>query len=76
MKPKVINMEKLMNIGNVLGRSEMRKIMAGSGQCYVTCCNCNNSTCQGYVDDCDTGVLQICGPGYAGSGGPCATCVC
>jgi len=34
-------MEKLKMIGKVLGRSEMRKIMAGSGDdCdYYQCCN-------------------------------------
>jgi len=69
-------MRDLLNKGQVLGRSEMKKIMAGSGSgVYIVCCGCQNSTCQGWADDCQTGGLQICGPGYAGGGGPCFDCI-
>ena len=61
---------------DTLDRDEMRNVMAGSGggQVYIKCCGCNNSTCQGYASDCDTGRYEICGPGPAGGNGPCAIC--
>jgi hypothetical protein len=68
-------MRDLLNAGQVLGRSEMKKIMAGSGgSVFIRCCSCQNSTCEGYADDCVTGGYQICGTGYPGQGGPCFTC--
>ncbi len=56
-----------------LNRSEMKSIMAG--EVYIICENCQNSTCQGWADDCTTGGYEICGPGYAGGGGPTFDCV-
>lgn len=57
-------MNELFKAGQILGRSEMKKIMAGSGggSCYVTCTNCQNSTCQGSVPNCNkSSVWPICG---------------
>jgi len=33
-------MKELLNTGQVLGRNEMKKIMAGSGECALYCDNC------------------------------------
>lgn len=63
----------------MLTREEMKQIKGGStGSCTVTCCNCNNDLCQESFSgcDCDTYVLQVCGPGYWDENGPCATCTC
>lgn len=60
---------------SALSRTEMKQIMAGSGNCYITCDNCQNGTCQGWASDCSS-VYTMCGPGYYGGGGPSATCVC
>lgn len=59
-------MKDLLNAGQVLGRSEMRKIMAGSGECALYCGPCTLRcgitpcevsggvmTCQGRIIDCD-----------------------
>ncbi len=49
-------MEKLKKIGSVLGRSEMRKIMAGSGgqQCNCLYCHDGLGVFQTYyVSNCD-----------------------
>jgi hypothetical protein len=57
----------------ILDRSEMKNIMAGDGSggsVYIMCAGCQNSTCQGYADDCETGAYEICGPGTPGSPGP------
>jgi len=68
-----------MELIKELTRNEMRNIMAGGtatgeDEYWVKCCGCQNDTCQGWVDDCTTGVLQICGPGPTWQDGPCATC--
>jgi len=63
-----------MNVLETLSRNEMKNIK-GAGDVYIRCDNCQNSTCQGWADDCSTGGLEICGPGYAGGGGPEFTCI-
>ena len=71
-------LSKFMNLGHVLGRAEMRKIMAGcggGGSCLITCCGCENDLCQGWADSCDVGAIEICGPGYYGVP-PCYDCRC
>jgi len=61
----------LSNVEGVLSRSEMKSIMAGSGgTVYIVCAGCQNSTCQGEADNCETGAYEICGPGVGGSPGP------
>ena len=59
-------MNELYNIGQALGRDEMKKLMAGSGgtgSCLVTCNNCNNSSCRKEVDDCSAfSINPVCGP--------------
>lgn len=55
-----------LNFGNVLGRSEMKKLMAGSGECALYCNGCtircgttpcyvsgDTLTCNGQVYDCN-----------------------
>jgi len=66
-------MNNIISNAEVLSRNEMKNVMAG-GQVYITCDGCMNSTCQGWADDCVTGGYEICGPGYAGDGGPVFTC--
>jgi hypothetical protein len=59
-------------IKSILSRSEMKDIMAGNStdpeyeggesSCYVTCTNCQNSTCQGSVPNCSvSSIWPICG---------------
>ena len=68
-------MSELFKSGQRLGRSEMKKIMAGSGSgssCYLTCSLCQNSSCQGYVSDCSIhSVWPVCGAHDTGW-----TCTC
>jgi len=64
------------NIEGALSRNEMKSIMAGSGDgkanCYLTCNNCSNSTCQGEVLGCSqSNIWQMCGSGDTGW-----TCTC
>jgi hypothetical protein len=63
-----------MSFAKTLSRDEMKNVKAGSGG-YVVCDGCQNSTCQGYVDNCSTGVYEMCGAGPAGGSGPKAICV-
>lgn len=78
-------MNELLNAGQILGRSEMKKIMAGNDEilppgsgCFVECCNCNNSSCKTFITEGSPEVacIQLCGPGYAGQGGPCCDWDC
>jgi hypothetical protein len=62
------------NISTVLSRAEMKEIMAGSsfGSYYLTCNNCQNDTCRGYVDDCSIqSIWPMCGSHDTGW-----TCTC
>lgn len=63
----------------LLSRNEMKMITGGNmdpENCMVTCDNCNNSSCRNVsVDDCSSGIYEVCGPGYAGSG-PSGWCTC
>lgn len=61
----------------LLSRSEMKMIKGGYMQdAWMECDNCNNSSCRGWVSSCSKAeALKMCGPGFAGSGGPRATCV-
>jgi hypothetical protein len=78
---EIMNTSLSGTIEGVLSRSEMKHIMAGDpqvpgeGDAFIRCDNCQNSSCEGWEDDCETGGLEICGPGYAGSGGPGYTCI-
>lgn len=66
-----------MEFISVLTRDEMKQITGGTGECFMSCPNCQNSTCQQWVDECTlAGQLQLCGPGTAGSPGPPGQCVC
>lgn len=57
-----------MKFAKTLNRDEMKNIMAG--RVWVECDGCNNSTCQGWADDCESGAYEMCGPGRAGTPGP------
>ena len=59
-------------IKGVLSRSEMKQILAGSGPTdpadndestyYLTCSNCNNDSCRGYIDSCSiSDIWPVCG---------------
>jgi hypothetical protein len=54
-----------LHTGQILGRSEMKKIMAGSGSggnCWLVCTNCQNDTCQGNVPNCNpSSEWPVCG---------------
>jgi len=66
-----------MEFLNVLSRDEMRNVKGGSGQCYMSCSNCNNDTCAQWVDQCSAiAQYQLCGPGPAGGTGAPGQCVC
>lgn len=54
----------------ILNRAEMKGIMAGEEGAFIRCENCQNSSCEGWADDCVTGAYEICGPGPAGTPGP------
>jgi len=64
-----------MEFLNVLTRDEMRQISGGTGDCYMSCPNCNNDTCRQWVDECTyAGQAQLCGIPAGGS--PRGQCVC
>jgi hypothetical protein len=73
---EIMNTSLSGTIEGVLSRSEMKHIMAGDpqvpggGDVYIRCKNCQNSSCEGTADDCETGAYEICGPGEAGTPGP------
>jgi len=62
MKTMVVDMENIMQIGSVLGRSEMRKIMAGSGCDKPDKIECADGT-EKCIETCDISsakARQIC----------------
>jgi len=76
MKKKKLNTLNIfggsINSDVALSRNEMKKIMAGSGSCYLTCSNCQNDTCHGYVNSCSiSNIWPICGSHDTGW-----TCTC
>ena len=63
-----------MNAIETLSRSEMKAIKGGR-MAWMECDNCNNDSCRGWVDECSlTEAIRMCGPGYAGEGGPAHRC--
>lgn len=67
---KVLNREEMKNI--MAGGNDPKELEPGEGSCYLTCGNCQNEVCQGYVSDCSIqSVWPMCGSHDTGW-----TCTC